>query len=72
MDFMDPGLLFAGGAVSMIGMGVFIYGKRMQHVASLGIGLSMMVYPMFVQSFLWILLIGAACIATLYGLSRMQ
>ena len=70
MDFMDPGLLLSGGAISMVGLAVFLYGKKMESINSLGIGLTMMVFPMFIQSVLWMWLIGVACIAALYVLSR--
>ncbi len=70
MDFMDPGLLLSGGAISMVGLAVFLYGKKMESVNSLGFGLAMMIFPMFVTSILWMWLIGLACIAALYTLSR--
>ena len=70
MDFMDPGLLLSGGAISMVGLAVFLYGKKMESINSLGIGLTMMVFPMFIQSVLWMWLIGVACIVALYVLSR--
>ncbi len=70
MNFMDPGLMLSGGAISMVGLAVFLYGKKMESINSLGIGLAMMVFPMFIQSILWMWLIGIACVATLYILSR--
>ena len=70
MDFMDPGLMLLGGAISMVGLAVFLYGKKMESINSLGFGLAMMVFPMFIQSVLWMWLIGIACVAALYILSR--
>ena len=70
MNFMDPGLLLSGGAISMVGLALFLYGKKMESINSLGVGLTMMVFPMFIQSVLWMWLIGAACIVALFILSR--
>ncbi len=63
MDFSDPGLLFSGFVISMIGLGMFMYGKRMQKPPNLGIGLIMMIFPMFVASQLWMWIIAGACMA---------
>lgn len=70
MDFMDPGPLLSGVLISMAGMAIFIYGKRMHEAKSLGIGLVMMVYPIFLSSILWMWLLAAGCIASLFILPR--
>lgn len=70
MDFMNPGVLLSGVAISMVGLAVFLYGKKMERVNSLGIGLAMMIFPMFVHSILWMWLIAVGCIAELYIMSR--
>ena len=70
MDFMNPGLLLSGGAISMVGLAVFLYGKKMESINSLGFGLAMMVFLMFITSILWMWLIAIACIAALFILSR--
>ena len=70
MDFMDPGPLLSGAAISMVGMAIFFYGKKMQEMKSLGIGLAMMIYPMFIHSILWMWLIAIGCIAGMYILPR--
>jgi hypothetical protein len=68
MDFSDPGLLFSGFVISMIGLGLFMYGKRMQKLPNLGIGLIMMIFPMFVASQLWMWVIAGACVASVFVL----
>ena len=66
MDMSNPGLMVSAGLISIIGLGVFMYGKRMQDIKSLGIGLGMMIFPMFVPSVLIMWVIAAACGAGLY------
>ena len=66
MDMSNPGLMVSAGLISMIGLGVFMYGKRMEDIKSLGIGLGMMIFPMFVPSVLIMWVIAAACGAGLY------
>ena len=70
MDLMNPGALLSGVVISMVGLAVFLYGKKMERVNSLGIGLAMMVFPMFVHSILWMWLIAVGCVAGLYIMSR--
>ena len=41
MDMSNPGLMVWAGLISMVGLGVFMYGKRMQDIKSLGIGQSL-------------------------------
>ena len=67
---MDPTVLMSGIAISTVGLGIFIYGKRMEKTESLGVGLAMMVFPIFVTSIPWMWLIAAGCIAGLFILSR--
>ncbi len=66
MDFSDPGLLFSGFLISMIGLGLFMHGKRMQKLPNLGIGVVMMIFPMFVASMLWMWVIAGACLAAVF------
>ncbi len=66
MDMSNPGLMISAGLISMIGLGVFMYGKRMEDIKSLGIGLGMMIFPMFAPSILIMWVIAAACGAGLY------
>jgi len=66
MDMSNPGLMVSAGLISIIGLGVFMYGKRMEDIKSLGIGLGMMIFPMFVPSVLIMWVIAAACGVGLY------
>ena len=68
MDFSDPGLMLSALAISTIGLGVFIHGKKMVKVRSLAIGLAMMVFPLFIHSLLWMWLIAGACMAGVFFL----
>ncbi len=70
MDFMDPGPLLSGAAISMVGMGFLLHGKKTENLLSLGIGLAMVIFPMFVHSILWMWLVAVGCIAGHYTLSR--
>ena len=66
MDMSNPGLMVSAGLISIIGLGVFMYGKRMEDIKSLGIGLGMMIFPIFVPSVLIMWVIAAACGVGLY------
>ncbi len=66
MDMSNPGLMVSAGLISMIGLGVFMYGKRMEDIKSLGIGLGMMIFPIFVPSVIVMWVIAAACGVGLY------
>ena len=66
MDFADPGILFSVFAISMIGLALFVHGKKMDKFRNLGIGLAMMVFPMMVHSLLWLWLIAGACVAIVF------
>ncbi len=43
MDLSDPGLMFSGLVISMIGLGFFIHGKKMERLRNLFIGLAMVI-----------------------------
>lgn len=72
MDLMDPGPLLSGAVISIVGLAIFLYGKKLQKIKSLGIGLAMMTFPIFVHSILWMWLIAVGCIAGLYILPRSE
>ena len=66
MDLTDPGLLFSGLTISLIGLALFVHSKKMDKVRNLGIGLAMMVFPIFVHSLLWVWVIACACVASVF------
>jgi hypothetical protein len=56
MDF-DANLLLVSILVSSVGFVLFAFGKRMSRVPHLVVGLLLMIYPYFVSSLLWMLLV---------------
>ncbi len=65
MDLPSPGLLLSGLLISIAGLGLFVHGKKSEDVRSLGFGLALMVYPIFVHSILLMWLIAGACAVAL-------
>ena len=65
MDFSDIWLILSGMIIGSVGIGVFIYGKRMQSIKCLGVGLTMAAYPYFVGSLLVMWVIAVVCVAAL-------
>ncbi len=70
MDLSNPGILLSGLLISIAGLAVFVYGKKSQDMRSLGVGLALMVYPIFVHSLLVMWLIAGVCAGALYLLPR--
>jgi len=70
MDLGNPASLVSGLLISVIGMGLFIYGKKQAAPAPLLAGVALCVFPYFVASVLWMWLITGACLGGLYALSR--
>ncbi len=66
MDLTDPGLLFSGLAISLVGLALFVHGKKMGMPRNLGIGLAMMVFPRLVHSLLWLWVIAGVCVASVF------
>ncbi len=67
---MDMNLLLSALFIGTFGFGFFIYGKKMQDLRMLALGLALMIYPYFVHSMLALWLIAAVCIGGTYLLSR--
>jgi hypothetical protein len=57
---VDVGFLFASLLVSLLGYVAFAYGKRQGRFPQLVTGLTLMVFPYFVDSVLVMLLVAAA------------
>jgi hypothetical protein len=57
---MSTTTLVIGILTGAIGMGYFIYGKRQTKFAPLLAGMTLCVYPYFVDSVVWLIVIGAA------------
>jgi hypothetical protein len=56
--------LFIGILAGAIGMGYFVYGKRQVRVVPMVAGVVLCIYPYFVDSVLWLVVIGAALVAS--------
>ena len=72
MEFPGPGLLFSGLLISMVGLGMFMYGKRMEQPGNLFAGLALMIYPIFVTSVLWMWVIAVGCVGGAYLLNQQE
>jgi hypothetical protein len=54
----DPTVLFLGIVISSIGLALFVYGKKQARFPQLAVGLALMVFPYFVDT--WRPLVGVA------------
>ena len=53
----------------ILGTGYFIYGRKAQNWVALGAGLLLCVFPYFVDSFLWTMIIGLVLLAAPFVIS---
>jgi hypothetical protein len=60
---VSPTSLVIGILTGAIGVGYFIYGKRQTKFVPLFAGMVLCVYPYFIDSVLWLVVIGALLIA---------
>jgi hypothetical protein len=60
---VTPATLAIGILTGAIGVAYFIYGKRQTKFAPLLAGMALFVYPYFVDSTLWLVVIGAVLMA---------
>ena len=63
---MDQALLLWGLLFSTIGMGFFLYGRKQKRAVPLVCGIVLMVYPYFVPSTIWLVVIGVVLCAVPY------
>jgi len=63
---LDTGFLFLAIVFSAAGMAYFMYGRKQSALVPLLCGVSLMVYPYFVSSTLWLVAIGALLSAIPY------
>jgi hypothetical protein len=54
--------LIVGVIAGAIGMGYFIYGKRQTKIVPMVAGVLLCIYPYFLDSLLWLSVIGAALV----------
>ena len=58
--------LIVGVFFGLIGFSLFMYGKKSQEMQPMLIGVALMVYPYFVSSVLWSVLVGIGLIALMW------
>jgi len=71
MDLSNPGTLLSALIIGALGMGLFIYGKKQQHIPSLLAGVGMCVFPYFVSSLLVMWLLAALFIGGLWASAKL-
>ena len=65
MNFDVPSLV-ASFVIGLVGFGLFLYGKKQQRIPQLGVGLALMVYPYFVPSAVWMVVIAVVLVALMW------
>ena len=70
MDFSNPAALVSGALISLIGMAMFIYGRKSEEPKCLGAGVAMCVFPIFISSLLVMWLLAALCMVGAYALPK--
>ena len=63
---LDAGWLAASLLVSTLGFALFRYGKAQARAPQLATGVALMVYPCFVASATWMLVLGGALVLSLW------
>lgn len=70
MDFSDPSIVISAFLIGMVGMGLFIYGKKSEEPKCLGAGIAMCVFPMFIHSLLVMWALTGLCLAGAWFLPK--
>ena len=70
MDLGSPLSLFSGLLIGLVGMALFIYGKKQADWPSLGVGVVLCIFPYFIAAVWLMWLIAGACIGGLFLLRR--
>jgi hypothetical protein len=63
---LDPTAMLLGVLFGGVGFVAFRYGRRMQQTPPLVLGMTLMIYPLFVASALWTAVIGTGLICGLW------
>ena len=69
---MDSAWLIWSSLFALIGLAVFVYGRRQRRGVPLVVGMALMIYPYFVSSSVALVLIGALLIAGLVVGNRLE
>ena len=70
MDLSSPAALIASLMVGSIGLGLFLYGRKLQRMPQVAVGATLMVYPYFVTGVVPMLGIGGALLGGLWFTER--
>jgi hypothetical protein len=70
MDLGNPSTLISGALIGLVGMALFVYGRRSQEPKCLGAGIAMCVFPIFVSSLLLMWLLAGLCVLGAYALPK--
>jgi hypothetical protein len=70
MDLSSTGSLYASLLVGSIGLGLFMYGRKLNRMPQVGVGASMMVYPYFVTGVVPMLSLCGLLLGGLWMLQR--
>jgi hypothetical protein len=70
MDFSNPAIMISGLFIGIVGLALFMYGKKAMEPNCLGIGLAMCVYPYFVTSLVALWAIAGVCLLAVCFLPR--
>jgi hypothetical protein len=62
----DTSSLFTSVVIGLVGLSIFLYGKKQRRAPQLIAGLAMMVYPYLVPGAAWMIAIAVALVATLW------
>jgi hypothetical protein len=69
---MDGTWLLLSGLFSLVGLAVFMYGRRQQLIAPTVIGVGLMAYTYFVSSYLALIGVGVLLLGLLFVGMRME
>ncbi|MCA9294342.1 MAG: hypothetical protein KDA20_11065 [Phycisphaerales bacterium] len=72
MDLSNPAVLMSAMFIGVLGLGVFIYGKRQSDLKCLGVGLALCIFPYFVSSLIVLWATTGACLGALFLLPRLD
>ncbi len=72
MDFDHPASLISGLIIGLLGMGIFIYGKKQSNLRCIGVGLAMCIFPYFITGLVAMWLCAGACLGAIWGLGKLS
>ncbi|MEM7683090.1 MAG: hypothetical protein AAF288_14140 [Planctomycetota bacterium] len=70
MDLSRPDVLFSGMLISLVGMAMFLYGRKAADPPCLVVGVVLSLIPWFAQSMLVLWALFAICLGGFYAVRR--